>query len=220
MLLPLLLLAQAATTPMAPDMKMPQPVCVRAGDLPPAFAKWIGPIPYAGGRYAVYRDRSRSAGDQTGDRRNVRARGQGGDRDLLGCEGWYLQHWPQHRRVDRSGGEGQGADVRRARARADLHRLAQDGRFQARTRQLRVATRGYEGGYDQSDDRPQISAIPSTRVPRHRHRPFRVGRVWRCRARCRRHASGRARFPRRGRGGPIRSCPIPAADRPSTGPAS
>ena len=40
MLLPLLLLAQAATTPMAPDMPMPEPVCVRAGDLPPAFAKW------------------------------------------------------------------------------------------------------------------------------------------------------------------------------------
>ncbi|KQS04257.1 hypothetical protein ASG11_08335 [Sphingomonas sp. Leaf357] len=43
--LPLLLLAQAAAAPMAPDMKMekPEPVCVRAGDLPPAFAKWNAP---------------------------------------------------------------------------------------------------------------------------------------------------------------------------------
>ncbi len=39
-LLPLLLLLQAATAPMSPGMKMPEPVCVRAGDLPPAFAKW------------------------------------------------------------------------------------------------------------------------------------------------------------------------------------
>ncbi|MEG3123222.1 hypothetical protein [Sphingomonas sp. GB1N7] len=44
-LLSLLLLAQAAAAPMAPDMKMdkPEPVCVRAGDLPPAFAKWNAP---------------------------------------------------------------------------------------------------------------------------------------------------------------------------------
>lgn len=39
-LLSLLLLAQVAAAPMTLGMKMPEPVCVRAGDLPPAFAKW------------------------------------------------------------------------------------------------------------------------------------------------------------------------------------
>lgn len=43
-LMPLLLLAQATAMPMTPGMTMPvekpEPVCVRAGDLPPAFTKW------------------------------------------------------------------------------------------------------------------------------------------------------------------------------------
>jgi len=42
MLLPILMLAQAAAAPMTPGMQMPEPVCVRAGDLPAAFGKWNG----------------------------------------------------------------------------------------------------------------------------------------------------------------------------------